>query len=157
MTSGATGDENRTANNDSASGEQQGSAPKILVVDDEEDVLRFINDALKLEGMEVITAFDGLSAIDTATAERPDVIILDIMMPLMNGYEVCEQLRREPSTAKIPVLFLSSAYTTEAVRASRRLGAGGYIVKPFAPAELVRSVKDVLRSAGTQNEPKPEQ
>jgi len=135
---------------------RQRRAPKVLVVDDEEDVLRFINDALELEGMEVVTAFDGLSAIDTAGAEQPDVIILDIMMPLMNGYEVCGQLRNNPSTAHIPVLFLSSAYSTDAVRAGRELGAVGYIVKPFAPAELVRSIRDVLRESGLQDEAESE-
>jgi len=130
--------------------------PKVLVVDDEEDVLRFISDALKLEGIEVVTAFDGLSALDMAGSEKPDIIILDIMMPLMNGYEVCQQLRSNPSTADIPVMFLSSAYTTDAVRIGRDLGAVGYIVKPFAPAELVRSVKDVLRGEGPENIPAPE-
>jgi len=131
--------------NDKSQPAQPVGLPKVLVVDDEEDVLRFISDALKLEGIEVVTAFDGLSALDMAGSEKPDIIILDIMMPLMNGYEVCQQLRSNPSTADIPVMFLSSAYTTDAVRIGRDLGAVGYIVKPFAPAELVRSVKDVLR------------
>ena len=126
---------------------EAGSVPKILVVDDEEDVLKFIGDALQMEGMEVVTAFDGLSAVDTAASEQPNIIILDIMMPLMNGYEVCQQLKNNPATNHIPVLFLSSAYSTDAVRTGRELGAVGYIVKPFAPAELVRSVKDVLKTA----------
>jgi len=141
---------------DIAASAEPGPVPKILVVDDEEDVLRFINEALHLEGMDVVTAFDGLSAIDTAGSEQPDVIILDIMMPLMNGYEVCEQLRNNPATQDIPVLFLSSAYTTDAVRIGRELGAVGYIVKPFAPAELVRSVKDALGGKNMQGNPSPE-
>ena len=131
--------------NDEVQSAEPAGLPKVLVVDDEEDVLRFISDALGHEGIEVVTAFDGLSALDMAGSEKPDIIILDIMMPLMNGYEVCQQLRSNPSTADIPVMFLSSAYTTDAVRIGRELGAVGYIVKPFAPAELVRSVKDVLR------------
>ncbi len=148
------GDKNGSVNNESQPAEPA-SLPKVLVVDDEEDVLRFINDALKLEGIEVVTAFDGLSALDMANSEKPDIIILDIMMPLMNGYEVCQQLRSNPSTADIPVMFLSSAYTTDAVRIGRELGAVGYIVKPFAPAELVRSVKDVLRGEDPPQKPIP--
>ena len=145
-------DRNRSVNDESQP-DQADRLSKVLVVDDEEDVLRFINDALKLEGIEVVTAFDGLSALDMAGSEKPDVIILDIMMPLMNGYEVCQQLRSNPATADIPVMFLSSAYTTDAVRIGRELGAVGYIVKPFAPSELVRSVKDILRETGSSPVP----
>jgi DNA-binding response OmpR family regulator len=149
------GDKNSPVNDEPQSAEPAG-LPKVLVVDDEEDVLRFISDALSHEGIEVVTAFDGLSALDMAGSEKPDIIILDIMMPLMNGYEVCQQLRNDPSTADIPVMFLSSAYTTDAVRIGRELGAVGYIVKPFAPAELVRSVKDVLRGEEPPQRPVPE-
>ncbi|MCD6288362.1 MAG: response regulator [Candidatus Hydrogenedentes bacterium] len=125
--------------------------PKVLVVDDEEDVLRLIKDALEMEGIEVVTAFDGLSGLDVANRELPDVVILDIMMPLMNGYEVCKQLRDNDRTGDIPVLFLSSAYTTDAVQASKDLGAVGYIVKPFAPSELITAVKDVIESTRSEN------
>lgn len=140
--------EKNMADDGGGAAENSGRNPKVLVVDDEEDVLRFIKDALQHEGIDVVTAFDGLSGIDVASSEGPDVIILDIMMPLMNGYEVCRQLRDDPETKDIPVLFLSSAYTTDAVQASRELGAVGYIVKPFAPSELVRYVKDVLQNTG---------
>ena len=148
----STGPEKDVAGHEGQLPEEPVKKPKVLVVDDEEDVLRFIKDALRHEGIDVVTAFDGLSGIDAASSEKPDVIILDIMMPLMNGYEVCQQLSDNPETKDIPVLFLSSAYTTDAVRTSRELGAVGYIVKPFAPSELVRSVKDVLRSAESTDE-----
>ena len=117
---------------------------KVLVVDDEDDVVQFIQNVLTTEGFEVVTAYDGLGAIDAAVAEKPDVIILDIMMPVMDGYEVCAKLRASEQTSRIPILCLSSAYTTSAVRQSREMGAQGYIVKPFAPADLVNEIRRVL-------------
>jgi len=117
---------------------------KVLVVDDEDDVVQFIQNVLTTEGFDVVTAYDGLGAIDVAIAEKPDVIILDIMMPVMDGYEVCAKLRASEETSRIPILCLSSAYTTSAVRQSREMGAQGYIVKPFAPADLVNEIRRVL-------------
>ena len=117
---------------------------KVLVVDDEDDVVQFIQTVLTTEGFDVVTAYDGLGAIDVALAEKPDVIILDIMMPVMDGYEVCAKLRASEETSRIPILCLSSAYTTSAVRQSREMGAQGYIVKPFAPADLVNEIRRVL-------------
>lgn len=119
-------------------------APKILVVDDEEDVVTFIKRALTMEGMEVITAFDGLSALDTALEQEPDLIILDIMMPIMNGYEVCARLRLEDKTKNIPIILLSSAYTTDTVRQAKVAGGSGYVAKPFTPAELVSEIRKLL-------------
>lgn len=118
--------------------------PRILVVDDEEDVVTFIKRALALEGMEVVTAFDGLSALDTALEEDPDLIILDIMMPIMNGYEVCARLRLEDKTKHVPVILLSSAYTTDTVRQAKIAGGSGYVAKPFTPAELVSEIRKLL-------------
>jgi DNA-binding response OmpR family regulator len=118
--------------------------PKILVVDDEEDVVTFIKRALVLEGMEVVTAFDGLSAFDTALEEEPDLIILDIMMPIMNGYEVCARLRTEDKTRDVPIILLSSAYTTDTVKQAKLAGGSGYIAKPFTPAELVSEIRKLL-------------
>ena len=119
-------------------------APKILVVDDEEDVVTFIKRALTMEGMEVVTAFDGLSALDTALEKEPDLIILDIMMPIMNGYEVCARLRLEDKTKNIPIILLSSAYTTDTVRQAKVAGGSGYVAKPFTPAELVSEIRKLL-------------
>jgi len=119
-------------------------APKILVVDDEEDVVTFIKRALTMEGMEVVTAFDGLSALDTALEKEPDLVILDIMMPIMNGYEVCARLRLEDKTKNIPIILLSSAYTTDTVRQAKVAGGSGYVAKPFTPAELVSEIRKLL-------------
>lgn len=118
--------------------------PKILVVDDEEDVVTFIKRALAMEGMEVVTAFDGLSALDTALEEEPDLVILDIMMPIMNGYEVCARLRLEDKTKNVPIILLSSAYTADTVRQAKVAGGSGYVAKPFTPGELVSEIKKLL-------------
>lgn len=114
---------------------------KILVVDDEPDVVMLIARALNTEGFDVISAYDGISALDLAETESPDLILLDIMMPMMNGYEVCQQLKGNPRTESIPVLCLSSAHSANARTLCREAGAATLILKPFTPAELVAQVR----------------
>ncbi len=121
---------------------------RVLVVDDELDVVQFIERALKDEQMEVICAYDGLSALDLAEMERPDVIVLDIMMPMMSGYEVAEQLKANPQTHHIPILCLTSAHTLDARIRCRQVGASTVILKPFLPAELVAQIRRFLPKAG---------
>ncbi|MCP4639353.1 MAG: response regulator [bacterium] len=114
--------------------------PKILVVDDEPDVVMLITRTLQNEGFEVVNAYDGISAIDLAESEKPDLVLLDIMMPMMSGYEVCEQLKASPETKFIPVVCLSSAHTADAMERTRRAGAATLIVKPFTGAELIAQI-----------------
>lgn len=116
-------------------------ANRILVVDDEPDVVMFIARTLKTEGFDVISAYDGISALDLADTEQPDLVLLDIMMPMMSGYEVCEQLKANPQTHHIPVLCFSSAHSPDARNRSRAVGAAGLLLKPFSPAELVAQIK----------------
>ena len=115
--------------------------PKVLVVDDEPDVVMLVERTLKLEGFEVLKAYDGLEALDLVGREKPNLIILDIMMPMMSGYEVCEQIKANPETQNIPVICLSSAHTPDARAQSLHVGALTFITKPFLPAELVAQVK----------------
>lgn len=115
--------------------------PKILVVDDEPDVVMFIERSLHSEDFEVVTAYDGISALDLAESQRPDLILLDIMMPMMSGYEVCEQLRANPQTESIPIITMSSAHTPDARAQSLKHGATTLLVKPFLPAELVAQIR----------------
>ncbi len=122
---------------------------KILVVDDEPDVVALITRALDAEGFEVVTAYDGISALDLATSEQPDLVLLDIMMPMMSGYEVCEQLKASPETHEIPIVCLSSAHTTDARERSRQAGAATLLLKPFTSAELVAQIRRYLPSAAT--------
>ena len=120
--------------------------PKILVVDDEPDVVDLITHALGDEGFEVLGAYDGISALDMVETERPDLVLLDIMMPMMSGYEVCEQLKANPQTQGIPVVLFSSAHAPQARAQSMKVGAVALIEKPFFPAELVAQVRRHLKT-----------
>ena len=112
----------------------------ILVVDDEPDVVAFLETTLKAEGFKVLSAYDGISALDICGTEKPDLVLLDIMMPMMSGYEVCEQIKANPLTQHIPVLCLSSAHSSEARAQSFRVGAAELIKKPFFPKELIAQI-----------------
>lgn len=114
---------------------------KILVVDDEPDVVTLIARALSTEGFDVLGAYDGISALDIAESESPDLVLLDIMMPMMSGYEVCQQLKANPRTNGIPVLCLSSAHTPDARENCRKAGAAALVLKPFTPAELIAQIR----------------
>jgi len=96
---------------------------------------------LKVEGFDVVVAYDGIGALDLVGSEKPDLILLDIMMPMMSGYEVCEQIKANPQTQDIPVVCLSSAHTPNARAQSLRAGAATLITKPFLPAELVAQLR----------------
>lgn len=114
---------------------------RILVVDDEPDVVMFIARTLNSEGFDVISAYDGISALDLAENESPDLVVLDIMMPMMSGYEVCEQLKGNPQTQHIPIVCVSSAHSPNARDRSLEAGAVTLLLKPFSPAELVAQIK----------------
>ncbi len=119
----------------------------ILVVDDEPDVVALLETTLSSEGYNVIPAYDGIGALDICSTDRPDLVLLDLMMPMMSGYEVCEQIKSNPLTQHIPVLCLSSAHTPEARAHCFKVGAAELIKKPFFPAELIAQVKRHLRDA----------
>lgn len=120
--------------------------PKVLVVDDEPDALELIAFNLKGAGLDVITAADGGEALKKAAQLSPDLIVLDVMLPEVDGLEVCKVLRRDKKTSSIPILML----TAKAAEVDRvlglELGADDYVTKPFSPRELVLRVKRLLRS-----------
>ena len=118
--------------------------PTILVVDDEPDVVTLIEQILHAEGYRVLPAYDGISALDTAVRKKPDLILLDLMMPTMSGYEVCEQLKGNPVTQYIPIVCITSAHTATARANSLKAGAETLITKPFLPAELIAQVNRYL-------------
>jgi two-component system phosphate regulon response regulator PhoB len=120
--------------------------PKILVVDDEPDAVELVEFNLKSNGFDVVSAADGEEAIEKARALLPDLIILDIMLPEVDGTEVCKILRRDQRTQGIPIIML----TAKAAEIDRvlglELGADDYVTKPFSPRELVLRVKKLLRN-----------
>lgn len=118
---------------------------KIIVADDEPDVLFMTAFSLRtVGGFEVIEARNGLEAVEKAQQERPDLIILDIKMPRMNGYEACRRLREIESLRDVPIVFLSAKGQRQEVEEGLRLGAADYILKPFAPEELISKVRSIL-------------
>jgi DNA-binding response OmpR family regulator len=119
--------------------------PTILVVEDEKNIARVIAYNLEREGHRVNLAKDGEEALDKARRQLPDLILLDLMLPKVDGLEVCRQLRADSRTALVPIIMLT-AKTQEADRViGLELGADDYIPKPFSPRELVARVKAVLR------------
>ncbi len=117
----------------------------ILVIEDEKDILDLVGYHLKQSGFKVLTAADGGSGLEQAIKGRPDLIILDLMLPVMDGKDICRALKSNPSTQLIPILML----TAKAEEVDRvigfELGADDYVTKPFSPRELVLRVKAILR------------
>ncbi|MFA6355853.1 MAG: response regulator transcription factor [Candidatus Omnitrophota bacterium] len=119
---------------------------KILVVEDDKNILRGLVDNLEMEGYKVVTASDGEAALKKAKEAAPDLIILDIMMPKMNGFEVCKQLKAKGSAT--PIIILSAKAQESDKVLGLELGADDYVTKPFSPRELLVRIRAVLRRAG---------
>jgi two-component system phosphate regulon response regulator PhoB len=119
--------------------------PKVLVVDDEPEAVELVQFNLTQAGYAVVTAADGAEALDKARKAQPNLIVLDLMLPEVDGLDVCKMLRRDPATAAIPIVML----TAKAAEIDRvlglELGADDYITKPFSPRELVLRVKKLLQ------------
>jgi DNA-binding response OmpR family regulator len=118
---------------------------KILVAEDEPDIRGLIAFSLQYAGFDVVEASNGRDAVDKAAAEKPDLILLDVRMPKMNGYEACKALKSRKSTRDIPVVFLSARGQESEIKHGLDLGAEEYILKPFAPDELYRRVDGILQ------------
>jgi two-component system, OmpR family, alkaline phosphatase synthesis response regulator PhoP len=130
---------------------------KILVVDDEKDIVELIRYNLEKEGYRIIAAFDGMQAIKYAEKDLPNLIILDLMLPLLSGLEVCRVLKQTEKTKQIPILMVTAKSTETDKVVGLELGADDYVTKPFSPRELVARVKAILRRTGTPKaEPVPD-
>jgi two-component system phosphate regulon response regulator PhoB len=128
--------------------------PKILVVDDEPEAVELLECNLKQAGFDVISAADGAQALKKARSTAPNLIVLDLMLPEIDGLEVCKMLRRDPATAGIPIIMLTAKAAELDRIVGLELGAEDYITKPFSPRELVLRVKKVLqRSQAASAEP----
>jgi two-component system phosphate regulon response regulator PhoB len=121
--------------------------PKILLVDDEPDALEILGFKLREGGFTPLFAKDGTRAIAAAKDERPDLIVLDLMLPEVDGLEVCKILRRDPLTAAIPIIMLTARAAEMDRVLGLELGADDYVTKPFSPRELVIRIKKLLARA----------
>jgi two-component system phosphate regulon response regulator PhoB len=126
--------------------------PRILVVDDEPDAVELVEFNLKGAGYQVSTASDGEEALRKAREQVPDLIVLDVMLPEVDGLEVCKILRRDGTTASIPIIMLTAKAGEVDRVLGLELGADDYITKPFSPREMVLRVKRLLRSTAPENE-----
>jgi len=128
--------------------------PRILVVDDEPEAVELVEFNLKQAGYAVTTAADGAEALKKARSQTPDLIVLDVMLPEMDGFEICKTLRLDATTAKVPIIML----TAKAAEIDRvlglELGADDYLTKPFSPRELLLRVKKILARFQTEEKPK---
>jgi CheY-like chemotaxis protein len=119
------------------------SKKRILVVDDEKDIAQVVKLRLQANDYEVITAHDGQAALDTAKKEKPDLIILDIMLPKMDGYKVCGLLKSDSRYSKIPIIMFSAKAQAEDATLGKEVGADAYITKPFEPNALLSKIKEL--------------
>lgn len=117
---------------------------KVLAVDDEKDVLFIVSAALKSEGYEVVTASNGFEALEAAARENPDIIVLDVMMPKMDGFETLKKLREQDGTRDIPVVMLTGLSDREKKLDAIDYGVQHYIVKPFEVHDLISTLQRAL-------------
>lgn len=125
-------------------------AHKILVVDDEKPIVKIIKANLETEGYEVVCAYDGIEALEAVAASHPDLVVLDVMMPRMDGWTVLRTLRSKPETADLPVIMLTALTDIEHMDRGAREGSDVYLTKPFDPTELLALVERLLRAMNEQ-------
>jgi len=118
---------------------------KILIVDDEPDTVLPLKRALEIENFNVIEAQDGVEALERVSAETPDLILLDLMLPKLNGFEVCQRLKQDEATSSIPIIMLTAKSETSDKIEGIEIGADDYVTKPFNLDELKARIKAVLR------------
>ena len=121
------------------------SHKKILIVEDEQDILQLVRHYLEKEGFRPVTAMSGLEALKKVKEDKPDLVVLDLMLPEMDGLEVCKRLRSVPDTAMLPILMLTAKAEESDTIVGLELGADDYVTKPFSPKTLVARVKALLR------------
>ncbi len=121
---------------------------KILIAEDERDIRDLIAFTLRFAGYEVLTANNGEECVQVTQKEMPDLVLTDVRMPKMTGYEACKQIKADPTTQHIPVVFLSAKGQEAEVQTGLASGADEYLLKPFAPDQLTRKVAEILGKAG---------
>ena len=121
---------------------------KILIAEDERDIRDLITFTLRFAGHDVIPTSNGEEAYQTALKEQPDLILLDVRMPRMTGYEACQHIKANDNTKDIPVVFLSAKGQESEVQTGIQAGAEEYILKPFSPDQLTERIKTILAKSG---------
>ncbi len=119
-------------------------AKRVLLVDDEPHLLLLIEARLKANGYEVLTANNGQTALEMAKKQSPDLMILDLMLPKMDGYRVCGLLKKDVRYSKIPIILFSARAQQEDVKLGEEVGADAYITKPFEPQNLLAKIKELI-------------
>jgi len=113
----------------------------ILIVEDEEHLVELLSYRLEANGYKVETAFDGKTGLKKIYELRPDLVILDIMMPVMHGYEVCEKVRNDKKISKIPIIMLTARIQQSDMERAKQCGADSFVTKPFEPEDLLEEIK----------------
>ena len=124
--------------------QRDGAAERILVVEDDRGLCELLSTLLDVEGYRTVTACDGADAVKKVAAERPDAIVLDVMLPGRDGFEVCKDLKFRRETNLIPIVMLTARHDDEAERSGLRVGANRYLTKPFEPDDLLREIRQAL-------------
>jgi len=117
---------------------------RILIIDDEEQLVEMVKMRLEAAGYSVLCAFDGKEGIEKAKREKPDLIILDLMLPKMDGYKICGLLKSDARYNKIPIVMFTARAQDEDIGLGRELGVDAYIIKPFDPKLLLGKIKELL-------------
>ncbi len=131
---------------------------KILVIEDDPASLRLTQYVLEHNGYTVLTAVNGLDGLKMAQSEQPDLVILDVMLPGMDGFDICYHLRAAPQTARLPIMMLSAKAREADRETGLKVGADYYVTKPVEPAEIIRNIEALLaRGKGKYNLPVPEE
>jgi CheY-like chemotaxis protein len=121
---------------------------KIVIAEDEPDIRELIAFTLRFAGHEVVTGANGQEGYELAKQHTPDLIMLDVRMPKLTGYEACQRIKSEPDIAHIPVIFLSAKGQESEIEQGLSVGAEQYLLKPFAPDQLTQQVREVLTKYG---------
>jgi DNA-binding response OmpR family regulator len=122
--------------------------PKILIAEDEPDIRELVTFMLRFAGYEVVAASNGEDAVRTAAREIPDLVIMDVRMPRMTGYDACRLMKANPDLRHVPVVFLSAKGQESEIQTGIDAGADEYLLKPFSPAELTNRVRGILSRYG---------
>ena len=126
--------------------------PRILLVDDEPSIVKMVGKRLEVEGFDVLIAMDGQEALDQARAEQPALIVLDLMLPKLNGYEVCTMLKQDLRYQKIPIILFTARAQEKDEKLGLECGANAYVRKPFRAQELLEKIRALIATAAQTGE-----